>query len=86
MDNELTSAIDELKAQGIAIEANGSPAGADTYRATAPNGEKYELRPADLLSLKTRGALDLEGLQEMHLARKETPDLHQPSSPGRPAC
>lgn len=48
------------------------------YIATAPNGEKYEFDAAGLLDLKAKEKLHLEGLQEAHLARKKTPNFHNP--------
>jgi hypothetical protein len=75
MDNEVAEAIAELKAQGIGVAVDPSGSHADVYIATAPNGEKYEFLAAGLLNLKVKGKLHLEGLQEIHLAKKKTPNL-----------
>jgi hypothetical protein len=75
MDKEVADSITELKAQGIpvTVDPSGSPGG--VYIATAPNGEKYQIHAAGLLNLKAKGKLHLEGLQEIHLAKKKTPKL-----------
>ena len=78
MDKEVAGAIAELKAQGISVAVDRSGRDSDVYIATAPNGEKYEFLAAGLLDLKAKGKLNLEGLQEAHLAKKETPNFHNP--------
>lgn len=78
MDQKVADAIKELKAQGIPVVVDPSGRQADLYIATAPNGEKYEFLAAGLLDLKAKGRLHLEGLQELHLARKATPNFHNP--------
>jgi hypothetical protein len=75
MDKQVADAIAELKAQGIPLAVDPSGSHADVYIATAPNGEKYQLHAAALLNLKAKGKLHLEGLQEIHLAKKKTPNL-----------
>lgn len=75
MDKQVADAIAELKAQGIPLAVDPSGSHADVYIATAPNGEKYKLSAAGLLNLKAKGKLHLEGLQEAHLAKKNTPNL-----------
>jgi len=75
MDKEVSEAIAELKAQGIAVAVDPSGSNAGLYIATVPNGEKYKFNAAGLLDLKTKGKLHLEGLQEMHLATRKTPNL-----------
>jgi hypothetical protein len=75
MDKEIADAIAELKAQGIPVAVDPSGRRADVHIATAPNGEKYEFTAAGLLDLKANGKLHLEGLQEVHLAKKKTPNL-----------
>jgi hypothetical protein len=72
MDQGLANAVAELQQQGINVVNDAS----GRYVATAPNGEQYIFPAADLLELKAEGRLHLEGLQEAHLAQKETPDLH----------
>jgi hypothetical protein len=79
MDKEVSDAIAELKAQGIPVAVDPSGRQADLYIATAPNGEKYEFEAAGLLDLKAKAKLHLEGLQELHFAKKETPNFHNPS-------
>ena len=75
MDKDVVEAIAELKAQGIGVAVDPSASNANLYIATVPNGEKYKFNAAGLLDLKTKGKLPLEGLQEMHLATKKTPNL-----------
>jgi hypothetical protein len=75
MDKQVADAIAELKAQGIPLAVDPSDSHGDVYIATAPNGEKYKLSAAALLNLKAKGKLHLEGLQEAHLAKKNTPNL-----------
>ena len=75
MDKEVAEAITELKAQGIAVAVDPSGDQADVYIASAPNGEKYTFLAAGLLNLKAKEKLHLEGLQEIHLAEKKTPNL-----------
>lgn len=79
MDKEVADAIAELKAQGIPVTVDPSGLRADLYIATAPNGEKYEFEAAGLLDLKTKEKLHLEGLQELHFARKKAPNFHNPA-------
>jgi hypothetical protein len=78
MDKGVADAIAELKAQGIPVATDPSGRQADLYIATAPDGEKYEFEAAGLLDLKARGRLHLEGLQELHFARKKIPNFHNP--------
>lgn len=78
MNKEVADAIAELKAQGIPVAINSSGSRGDRYIATAPNGEKYEFEAAGLLDLKAKERLHLEGLQEVHLAKKKTPNFHNP--------
>jgi hypothetical protein len=78
MDKEVAGAIAELKAQGIPVTVDSSGRGADLYIATAPDGEKYKFDAAGLLDLKAKGRLHLEGLQEMHFAKKKIPNFHNP--------
>jgi hypothetical protein len=75
MEKKVADAIAELKAEGIAVAVNPSEINGDLFIATAPNGEKYEIREAGILNLKAKGKLHLECLQEIHLAKKETPNL-----------
>jgi hypothetical protein len=75
MDKEVAEAIAELKAQGIAVAVEPSGSQPDCYIASAPNGEKYRFLAAGLLNLKVKERLHLEGLQEIHLAEKKTPNL-----------
>ena len=75
MEKELAEAIAILEAQGITVAANPTASHADIYVATVPDGEKYEFDSAGLLNLKAEEKLDLEGLQDAHLARKKTPNL-----------
>jgi hypothetical protein len=75
MDKQVAEAIAELKAQGIPLAVDPSGSHADVYIATAPNGEKYKFSAAGLLNLKAKEKLHLEGLQEAHLAKKNTPNL-----------
>jgi hypothetical protein len=75
MEKQVADAIAELKAQGIPVAIDPSGNHADVYIATAPNGEKYRFLAAGLLNLKAKGRLHLEGLQEIHLAKKKTPNL-----------
>jgi hypothetical protein len=75
MDKDVAEAIAELKGQGIGVAVDPSRSNANFYVATVPNGEKYKFNAAGLLDLKTKGKLHLEGLQEMHLATKKTPNL-----------
>lgn len=76
MKQEVADAVSELKALGIPVAVGNST---DVYIATAPNGEKYEFSAAGLLDLKAKGKLNLEGLQEVHLAKKKTPNFHNPA-------
>jgi len=78
MDKEVADAIAKLKAQGIRVAVGSSGLQADLYIATAPNGEKYEFETAGLLDLKAKAKLNLEGLQELHFAKKGTPNFHNP--------
>ena len=78
MDKEVADAIAELKAQGIAVAVDPSGRHADLYIATVPDGEKYEFAAAGLVDLKSKGRLNLEGLQAMHYAKKEAPNFHNP--------
>lgn len=78
MRQEVVDAIAELKAQGISVAGDPSDRHSDIFVATAPNGEKYELPTSGLLDLKAKGKLNLEGLQEKHFAKKETPNFHNP--------
>lgn len=78
MDKEVADAIAELKAQGIPVEADRSGRQGDHFIATVPDGEKYEFEAAGLLDLKAKGRLHLEGLQELHFARKKIPNFHNP--------
>ena len=80
MNKEVADAIAELRAQGIPVAADQSGSRGDCYIATAPNGEKYEFDPAGLLGLKAKGRLHLEGLQELHLAKKNPPNFHNPDN------
>jgi hypothetical protein len=75
MEKEIAEAIAELKAQGIGMAVDPATNDANVYIATAPNGEKYRLLAPALLNLKAKGKLHLEGLQEIHLAKKKTPNL-----------
>jgi hypothetical protein len=75
MDKEVAEAITELKSQGIGVAVDPSGKHADHYVATAPNGEKYKFPAAGLLKLKAEEKLHLEGLQEIHLAKKKVPNL-----------
>ena len=75
MDQDVTEAIAELQAQGIPVTVDRSGHQGDLFAATAPNGERYEFQADGLLKLKREGKLHLEGLQEMHLAKKELPSL-----------
>ncbi len=77
MEKKVYEAIAELRAQGIPVDPSGRRA--DLYIATAPNGEKYEFEAAGLLDLKAKAKLHLEGLQELHFAKKKTPNFHNPS-------
>ena len=78
MNKEVADAVADLKAQGIPVEVNPSGMHRDLYIATAPNGEKYEFDASGLLDLKAREKLHLEGLQELHLAKKKAPNFHNP--------
>jgi hypothetical protein len=78
MDKQVADAIAELKAQGIPVAVDPSGRHADVYIATAPNGEKYDFTAAGLLDLKAKGKLNLEGLQEVHFAKKKIPNFHNP--------
>lgn len=78
MNKDLADAITELKAQGISVAVNTSGGRGDLYIATAPNGEKYQFDAAGLLDLKVKEKLHLEGLQELHLAKKKIPNFHNP--------
>lgn len=79
MEKEVAGAIAELKAQGIPVAVEPSGRSGDVYIATAPDGEKYKFTAAGLLDLKAKGRLNLEGLQEMHFAKKDVPNFHNPS-------
>jgi hypothetical protein len=79
MDKEVADAIAELKAQGIPVTVDPSGSHADHYIAITPNGEKYEFEAAGLLDLKAKARLNLEGLQELHFAKKKIPNFHNPS-------
>ena len=79
MNKEVADAIAELKAQGIPVEVDSSGRQRDLFIATAPNGEKYEFDASGLLDLKAKEKLHLEGLQEMHLAKKKAPNFHNPN-------
>jgi hypothetical protein len=78
MQKDVADAIAELKAQGIPVAVDRSGRQADLYIATAPDGEKYKFNAAGLLDLKAKGRLHLEGLQEMHFAKKNPPNFHNP--------
>ncbi len=78
MDKQVAGAIAELKAQGIPVAVDPSGRPTDVYIATAPNGEKYEFTATGLLDLKAKGKLNLEGLQEVHFAKKKIPNFHNP--------
>jgi hypothetical protein len=78
VDKEVAGAIAELKAQGIPVTVDPSGRHADRYIATAPNGEKYEFEASGLLDLKAKARLNLEGLQELHFAKKKIPNFHNP--------
>ena len=78
MNKEVADAVAELKAQGIPVEVDPPGRQRDLYIATAPNGEKYEFDASGLLDLKAREKLHLEGLQELHLAKKNAPNFHNP--------
>jgi hypothetical protein len=78
MEKQVAAAIAELKAQGIPVAVDPSGRQADLYIATAPNGEKYKLNGAGLLDLKAKARLNLEGLQELHFAKKKIPNFHNP--------
>ena len=78
MDKEVADAIAELKAQGIPVRVDPAGRQADLYIATVPDGEKYELNAAGLLDLKAKARLNLEGLQELHFAKKKIPNFHNP--------
>ncbi len=79
MNREVSDAIADLKAQGIPVAIADSGGRKDLYIATAPNGENYEFDAAGLLDLKEKGKLHLEGLQELHLAKKSVPNFHNPN-------
>ena len=78
MNKEVADAIAEFKAQGIPVAVDPSGRDADSYIATAPDGEKYELTAACLLDLKAKGRLHLEGLQGLHFETKKAPNFHNP--------
>jgi hypothetical protein len=78
LDKQVAGAIAELQAQGIPVAVDPSGKHADAYIATTPNGEKYEFTAAGLLDLKAKGKLNLEGLQEVHFAKKKIPNFHNP--------
>ena len=78
MEKQIADAIAELKAQGIPVTVDQSGGQAGHYIATTPNGEKYKFNAAGLLDLKAKARLNLEGLQELHFAKKETPNFHNP--------
>jgi hypothetical protein len=78
MDKQVADAIAELKAQGIPVTVDPSGSHAGHYIATTPNGEKYEFDAAGLLNLKAKARLNLEGLQELHFAKKKIPNFHNP--------
>ena len=79
MDKQVADAIAELKAQGIPVTVDPSGGKADHYIATTPNGEKYQFEAAGLLDLKAKARLNLEGLQELHFAKKSVPNFHNPA-------
>jgi hypothetical protein len=79
MDKEVADAIAELKSQGIPVAVDPSGRYGDLYIATAPDGEKYEFDAAGLLDLKAKAKLHLEGLQELHFAKKKIPNFHNPA-------
>jgi hypothetical protein len=74
MNKDVADAVAELKNQGIKVDLDGA-GGHDVYVATAPDGEMYRFRKDDLLKLKAKERLGLEGLQEAHYAFKRTPNL-----------
>jgi hypothetical protein len=74
-DQEVSDALTVLKAQGIGVAVDPAESRGDFYVATAPNGEKYRFNATGLLNLKAKEKLHLEGLQEVHLAQKKTPNL-----------
>jgi len=78
MEKQVADAIAELKAQGIPVTVDPSGRHPDHYIATTPNGEKYEFEAAALLDLKAKARLNLEGLQELHFAKKKIPNFHNP--------
>ena len=78
MNKEVADAIAELRAQGIPVTVDASGSRGDHFIATAPNGENYEFDDAGLMDLKAREKLHLEGLQELHLAKKNAPNFHNP--------
>ncbi|HEY5211547.1 MAG TPA: hypothetical protein VIJ38_00835 [Acidobacteriaceae bacterium] len=78
MDKEVADAIAELKAQGIPVTVDPSGRQADLYIATVPDGERYEFNAAGLLDLKAKARLNLEGLQQLHFAKKKIPNFHNP--------
>lgn len=80
MDKEVAEAVAELKAQGIPVKIDHSSRHRDLYVATAPNGEKYQFDVSGLLDLKAKEKLHLEGLQELHLARKKPLNFHNPDN------
>lgn len=80
MNKEVFDAVAELKAQGIPVQVDSSSRQRDLYVATAPNGEKYQFDASGLLDLKAKEKLHLEGLQELHLARKQAPNFHNPDN------
>ena len=78
MEKQVADAIAELKAQGIPVTVDPTGSEADDYIATTPNGEKYRFSAAGLLDLKAKARLNLEGLQELHFAKKKIPNFHNP--------
>jgi hypothetical protein len=75
MDQEVELAVEELTSQGIGVDADSSWLHSKAYVLEAPNGEKYRFTGPELLNLKAKEKLHLEGLQEAHLAKKDTPNL-----------
>jgi len=78
MSEDVARAVEELKAQGIAVAIHPSSQHADVYVLTVPDGEKYEFQASGLIELRRSGRLNLEGLQSEHFAKKGTPNFHNP--------
>jgi hypothetical protein len=74
-NQQVSEALATLKAQGIGVAVDPAQSRGDVYVATAPNGEKYCFDSTGLLNLRAGEKLHLEGLQEVHLAKKKTPNL-----------